>query len=171
MRGAEASASGGFILVSARVRSPAPDQVRPPCVFTRVVFAMRFTRLWCSEWAILEVGEWRNCQSPFGHQERDGPSFSKGPQMCPLTLGASECCRLLRGPRAFAHLSGLGVVTTRTYLFLDCFPTSHLRCCEKQLPRGLCVPPHRPLVAGGNKTPPENKRHQCIRMHRADDGV
>lgn len=64
MWGAEASASGGLILVSARVQSLAPDQVRPLCVFTRVLFSMHFTRLWCSERVILEVGEWRNCQSP-----------------------------------------------------------------------------------------------------------
>lgn len=45
-------------------RARPSDQVRPPCVFTRVVFPMYFTRLWCSELVILEVEEWRNCQSP-----------------------------------------------------------------------------------------------------------
>lgn len=42
---------------------------------------------------------------------------------------------------------------------LECFPTSHLRCCAEAIPRETLrtsSPPTR--VAGGNKTPPKKQK-------------
>lgn len=79
---------------------------------------------------------------------------------------------MLNGIRSLSPPLSQRCCDNQNLFVLECFPTSHLRCCAEAVPQGtLCtsLPPTR--VAGGNKTPPKNKRHQRISMHGVDGGV
>lgn len=81
-----------------------------------------------------------------------------------------EACHLFNG--TLSPCPSQWCCDNQNLFVLECFSTSHLKCCAEAIPQGtLCTASLPALIAEGNKTPPKNKRHQCIRMLAADGGV